>query len=100
MHMAVKRCFFAFAILIVLIIMAGCSEKEPVTIENFSEIKIGTTRDNVHKKFGEPYGMLSGFWGDIYRADDSVKIIVYYDRDGQVELIKTDTEGSVGTLVE
>lgn len=35
--------------------------------------------------WGEPDGSLSGFWGDIWKTNNTYSIIVYYDRNGLVE---------------
>lgn len=97
----VKRSFFALIILTMVVILSGCSEKKSISIENFSEIEVGTPQDEIHKKFGDPSGMLFGFWGDIYKIDDTKAIIVYYDMNGQVKLITaTDAGDSVKKLVE
>lgn len=43
----------------------------------------------VHKFLGEPVGQLSGFWGDIYQNSEKQSVIVYYDENGKVELVKS-----------
>lgn len=51
----------------------------------------GHSREQLQKIWGEADGVLSGFWGDIYHVPDSyMSVIVYYDADGVIELIKTD----------
>lgn len=44
-----------------VVMLSGCSEKKTISIENFSEIEVGTPQDEIHKKFGDPSGMLFGF---------------------------------------
>lgn len=74
---------------------------QPITIENFSGIEVGTPQAEIHKKFGKPSGMLSGLRGDMYTVDDKTTIIVYYDKDGLVDLIKVaGADGSREVLVE
>jgi beta-lactamase regulating signal transducer with metallopeptidase domain len=46
------------------------------------------SRDEVHKKMGKPDGILSGFTGDIYKLDDHLNIIIYYDADSNVNSYK------------
>ncbi len=57
------------------------------TQEEIEEKLKGECRDNLLVSWGEPDGMLSGMWGDIWFLDDAEgkKIIVYYDSDGYVE---------------
>ncbi len=63
---------------------------------NLKGIKIGTSRDEVHKIMGEPVGMLSGLFGDIFKLDDDLNIIIYYDAKSKVYHINV-TEKSVDT---
>lgn len=46
-------------------------------------IEIGTKQADIHEKFGEPAGTLSGLYGDIYTVDNK-RVIIYYtfDPDG------------------
>ena len=53
-----------------------------------SKIAVGTPIDEVHEILGEPDGMLSGFWGDIYLLDNGNEVIIYYDANGLVEHVK------------
>ena len=50
----------------------------------------GHSRDSVIDYWGEPDGMLSGFWGDIWKLNGLGEVIVYYDEDGNVEHIKAN----------
>lgn len=60
------------------------------TEEDFQEELSGQHRDNIIHVWGEPDGMLSGFWGDIWHLSDenNQKIILYYDKDGVVENVR------------
>ncbi len=37
------------------------------------------------KAWGKPDGMLSGFWGSIWRTSDNDEAVVYYNNDGKVQ---------------
>jgi beta-lactamase regulating signal transducer with metallopeptidase domain len=62
----------------------------------WQDVRIGIMRDEVHKIMGEPVGMLSGLFGDIYKLDDGSNIIIYYDAESKVYRIKL-TEPPVDT---
>ncbi len=51
---------------------------------------IGYQRDQLHSVWGNPQGMLSGFWGDIWEVDDQTNLVVYYDAGGVIEYAKVD----------
>jgi len=51
---------------------------------------IGYDRDQLHEIWGEPDGMLSGFWGDRWKVDDGTNVIVYYGADEKIEYVKID----------
>lgn len=51
---------------------------------------IGMSREEVHKKMGEPHSMLSGLFGDVYKLDEDMNIIIYYDADSKVNRYKID----------
>ncbi len=55
---------------------------------------IGYQRDQLHSVWGNPQGMLSGFWGDIWEVDDETNLIVYYDAEGIIEYVKVDPSDS------
>lgn len=40
---------------------------------------LGLSRQEILNAWGEPDGMLSGFFGDIYALEDGAQVIVYYD---------------------
>lgn len=52
---------------------------------------IGYEREDIKYIWGEPDGMLSGFFGDIWNVGDE-KIIVYYDENTKVEYVKLYTK--------
>lgn len=54
-------------------------------IDSFNEHCSGVSLDTVHLLFGNPQGMLSGFWGDIYFNSDNQAVIIYYDENGKVD---------------
>ncbi len=67
----------------------------------WQDVRIGMLRDEVHKIMGEPVGMLSGLFGDIYKLDDGSNIIIYYDAESKVYHIKlteppADTSSQAG----
>lgn len=66
-----------------------------LTQEQLDEKLTGLSQGDVHNSWGEPDGMLSGFWGDIYHVPDHCEsIILYYDADGIVETIKVDNRNN------
>ena len=48
----------------------------------------GFTREKLIAKWGNPDGMLSGFYGDIWTITETESIIVYYSAGSTVEHIK------------
>ncbi len=48
--------------------------------------------------WGEPDGSLFGFWGDIWEANDTYNIIVYYDSDGIVEHVMARSKEAVSFM--
>lgn len=60
------------------------------TQEQLEEKLLGLSEEDMHNSWGEPDGMLSGFWGDIWHLSDesNKQIILYYDKDGTVENIR------------
>lgn len=59
----------------------GCTQ------EQLDETLPGRSREELLGAWGEPDGMLSGFYGDIWNlsGEDRDRIILYYDADGVVE---------------
>lgn len=51
-------------------------------------VLLGMTYDQIHERYGEPDGTLSGLWGDIYHMEDGTEFIIYYDEDASVHIIK------------
>lgn len=50
----------------------------------------GCTREELVQDWGNPDGMLSGFYGDIWVMTENENIIVYYSADSIVEHIKLE----------
>lgn len=63
--------------LIIFIGMTTLGTTDP-TLSDFEAIEIGTKQADIHEKFGEPVGTLSGLYGDIFEVADK-RIILYYD---------------------
>jgi hypothetical protein len=55
----------------------------------------GKTVTEVHDLLGEPSGMLSGMYGDVYQDSEGRSIIIYYDENGVVEVIKITVSSPV-----
>ena len=103
-----KKAVIWMTLLACILILAGCSGKSKIAdIPDLSEIRVlvaeqgdtegdcletlsGQPRDALVQAWGEPDGMLSGFWGDIWELgdEDDQIIIIYYDRDGFVSEIR------------
>ncbi len=49
----------------------------------------GASTEQLQKQWGEPDGVLSGMWGDIWRLGEQEEriIIVYYDAEGLAETV-------------
>ena len=60
------------------------------TQEEIEEKLKGEYRDNILVSWGQPDGMLSGMWGDVWFLDDikDKKITLYYDSNGCVENVR------------
>lgn len=73
-----------------IIEISGLVAEKGYAEEDFQDELLGQHRENIIHAWGDPDGMLSGFWGDIwYLSDESNKqIILYYDKDGIVENIR------------
>jgi hypothetical protein len=69
----------------------------------WQDIHIDMPRDEVHKIMGEPVGMFSGLFGDIYLLDNGSWIIIYYDSSASVSHInlnKPEIEASPTPVAE
>ncbi len=53
-----------------------------------TEEVVGSTRQQLTQRWGEPDGILSGFFGDIWITDSGDEIIAYYDSDETVLEVK------------
>jgi len=58
------------------------------TLTSWQDIEVGMSREEVHKIMGEPVGMLSGLYGDIYKLDEGSGVIIYYDSESRVYQMK------------
>lgn len=88
-----KKISLCAAILALFVALIGCGktsdpQKWLDDIEALSDKVTGITQNEVHKLLGSPAGKLSGFWGDMYYNSDEQAVIIYYDADGKVELVK------------
>lgn len=73
--------------------IADISKLKGYTEEELQDALMGKDRDDIVDAWGEPDGMLSGFWGDIWSlSDDNRQIILYYNGDGNVEHVKVIEE--------
>lgn len=64
------------------------SQAEPEFKNTDLEALLGVSIERIHERFGEPDGTLSGFWGEIYQLDDGLEVILYYDADGMVNIVR------------
>ena len=66
-----------------------------ILVSDIEKVKKGMTVEEVHSVLGEPHGMLSGFWGDVYNVDDGSQLTIYYDNDSKkVQEILLNTSNS------
>lgn len=86
----------AISLIVLMAVMCLCSCKNDSSgthliedIEKLSTELQGMSQAEVHELLGEPVGELSGFWGDIYQNSEKQSVIVYYDENGKVELVKS-----------
>lgn len=70
--------------------ISGLVTEDGYTEDDFQEELFGQYREDIIGVWGEPDGMLSGFWGDIWHLSDesNKQMIIYYDKDGMVEDIR------------
>lgn len=47
----------------------------------------GISQKEVHNILGDSLNELSGFWGEGYFIDNGTKVIVYYDSDGNIDVV-------------
>lgn len=78
------------ALLLIGITLASCTGSFPtkekvasLTDEEATGLLKGKTEQEIHKEWGTPDGMFSGFYGDIYTCNDK-NIGIYYDADSKV----------------
>ncbi len=74
---------------------ASISSKESVaalTSEEATKLLKDKTEEEIHHKWGEPDGMLSGFYGDIYIYNEKI-VVIYYDNSSMVsEVVVSDNQ--------
>lgn len=74
--------------IIILFAISGCKEKSKrFTAKDFAAIELGTSRDEIVKRFGKPHGEAFGMFADFYTTSDSISIGIYYDKDGNVQIV-------------
>lgn len=76
--------------------VSGYVLEKGYTQEQIEEKLKGEFRNDIIASWGEPDGMLSGFWGDMWYLDDKddMRITLYYDGDGYVTNVRiTSTTG-------
>lgn len=47
----------------------------------------GYTEEQLSEVWGKPDGMLSGFWGSIWKAEGNDEVVVYYNENGTVQYV-------------
>ena len=81
------------------VILSSCAaafpEKEQIASlsgEEATKVLKDRTEKEISDHWGEPDGMLSGFYGDIYVYNDR-QIVIYYDGDSRVtDVLVSDTQ--------
>lgn len=86
-----------------MLVLTGCKpdkttdtpklgEFSDYTQEQLEEKLVGLSNEELRHLWGEPDGMLSGFWGDIWNLSDesNQQVIIYYSEDGIVEHVLVD----------
>ncbi len=70
--------------------LGALAEEKGYTEADILEELDGQCQDSLTEAWGEPDGMLSGFWGDMwyFGEGDGRRIVVYYDGDGLVEHVR------------
>ncbi len=79
-----KLIFVLLSAVLILAFFAGCAEVTPESSkEELEEAFLGATQEEIRRAFGQPDGILSGLWGDIYLRGENEMVIFYYeDYDG------------------
>ena len=85
-----KGTLFVFAFVIIAVLLSSCAASFPtkakavtLTSEKAAELLKNKTEKEIHDNWGQPDGMLSGFYGDIYEYNGK-SIVIYYDADSKV----------------
>ena len=66
-------------------------KKTEISIRDFEDIVIGTSQEEIHKKFGEPRGTLSGMRGYVYILNHK-EIIIYYNSNENKEWLVNEVK--------
>ena len=88
-----------FALAMLAVILSSCAaafpEKEQIAAlsgEEATKVLKDRPEREISDHWGEPDGMLSGFYGDIYVYNDK-QIVIYYDGDSRVtDVLVSDTQ--------
>ena len=88
-----KKIILCVAVLTLFVALIGCNKTSETQkllddIGALSDKVTGITQNEVHELLGSPAGKLSGFWGDMYYNSNEQAVIIYYDANGEVELVK------------
>jgi len=88
---------------VILMMVSGCSSKKTVlplaeavkmSEEQLKAELAGFSRDEIVAAWGEPVGMLSGLYGDIFCPELGKSLLLYYKNDGStVEEVRIGEEG-------
>ena len=95
-----KRKLAVLSVLVMLLALAGCQSNKPIQreqVKNFTQEQLeekleGLTAESLCEAWGEPDGRLSGFWGYVWEVDSQSQIVIYFDRDGCVEIVRIHTD--------
>ena len=85
-----KRILILLASVTAVIVLSSCAASLPkkesiakLTNEQAANVLKGKKETEIKANWGEPDGMLSGFYGDIY-VYNGKQIVIYYDADCKV----------------
>lgn len=85
---------FALLLLCAALPLSACGGAAPAPETSaFGAHLLGQSREDVLQILGEPDGVLSGFYGDVWDLEDGTSVILYYDADSRVELVKAEANG-------
>ena len=92
-----KGAIVLLVLLMIVVILSSCAASFPnkesiVTLSSEEATKFlsDKTEKEINDNWGQPDGVLSGFYGDIYDCEDK-RIVIYYEDDGRVtDVLITD----------